>query len=59
MLEVDSVDLITPPPADDDPGAATTGITGFQFPEWFITQGLESQRVAHPFERGFWCTAKH
>ena len=29
VLEVDSVELKTPPPANDDPGAATTGITGF------------------------------
>ena len=44
VLEVDSVELKTPPPANDDPGAATTGITGFQFPEWFITQGLEESK---------------
>src|ERR1700722_13623081 len=44
VLEVNSVELKTPPPANDDPGAATTGITGFQFPEWFITQGLEESK---------------
>ena len=44
VLEVNSVELKTPPAANDDPGAATTGITGFQFPEWFITQGLEESK---------------
>lgn len=44
VLGVNSVELRTPPPASDDPGAATTGITGFQFPEWFITQGLEESK---------------
>ena len=29
---------------NDDPGTAMTGITGFQFPEWFITQGLEESK---------------
>jgi Domain of unknown function (DUF1998) len=41
VLDVNSVELRTPPPASDDPTAAPTGIVGFQFPEWFITQGLE------------------
>jgi len=44
VLEVNSLELKTPPPANDDPGAAVTGITGFQFPEWFITQGLEESK---------------
>jgi hypothetical protein len=44
VLEIDTVELRTPPPSDDTPGAATTGITGFQFPEWFITQGLEESK---------------
>ena len=39
VLAVKSVELRTPPPANDDPTAAATGIVGFQFPEWFITQG--------------------
>lgn len=43
LLGVPTVDLKTPPPADDDPSSATTGITAFQFPEWFITQDLERQ----------------
>ena len=44
VLDVNSVELRTPPPANDDLGAAATGITGFQFPEWFITQGLEDSK---------------
>jgi hypothetical protein len=36
VLEVPAISLKTPPPADDDPTAPTTGITAFQFPEWFI-----------------------
>jgi hypothetical protein len=44
VLEIDNVELRTPPPADDSPGAASMGITGFQFPEWFITQGLEESK---------------
>jgi Domain of unknown function (DUF1998) len=43
VLGVPSVDLRTPPPADDDPTAPARGVTAFQFPEWFITQDLEEQ----------------
>jgi hypothetical protein len=43
VLDVPTVDLRTPPPADDDPTAPARGITAFQFPEWFITQDLEEQ----------------
>src|SRR6185369_8778435 len=32
------------PPADDDPTAASTHIVGFQFPQWFITQGVEDPK---------------
>lgn len=39
VLGVPSVDLKTPPPADDDPTAPPRGIVAFQFPEWFIVQG--------------------
>ena len=41
VLGILSVDLRTPPPADNDPAAPMTGIPVFQFPEWFITQDLE------------------
>ena len=43
VLGVPSVDLKTPPPADDDPTAPPRGIVAFQFPEWFIVQGAEEQ----------------
>ncbi len=43
VLDVPTIDLRTPPPTDDDPTAPSTGITGFQFPEWFVTQDLEGQ----------------
>ena len=28
--------------ADDDPTAPRTGVTGWQFPEWFVTQDVEA-----------------
>lgn len=34
--------LYAPPPDNDDPTAPQTGITAWQFPEWFITQDVES-----------------
>src|ERR1035441_3739541 len=43
VLGVPSVDLKTPPSADDDPTAPQRGIVAFQFPEWFIVQGAEEQ----------------
>src|SRR3954469_4776189 len=44
VLGIATVELRTPPPSDETPGAPTTYITGFQFPEWFITQGLEESK---------------
>lgn len=35
--------LYTPPPDNDDPTAPQTGITAWQFPEWFITQDVDSE----------------
>jgi hypothetical protein len=46
ILGVPSVDLRTPPPADDDPTAPARGIVAYQFPEWFITQDLEGHAEA-------------
>ena len=43
LLDVPTVDLRTPPPADGDPTALSTGITGFEFPEWFVTQHQDGQ----------------
>lgn len=34
--------LYNPPPDNDDPTAPQTGITAWQFPEWFITQDVDS-----------------
>jgi hypothetical protein len=40
LLDVTNLSLHAPPPDNDDPTSAqTTGITCFQFPERFITQG--------------------
>jgi len=53
VLEVDSVELKTPPPANDDPGAAMTGITGFHFRNGSSLKVWKSQRVAHPSNAAF------
>lgn len=40
LLQVDNLALYAPPPDVDDPvSPQKTGITCWQFPEWFITQG--------------------
>jgi hypothetical protein len=41
ILHVPTVQLFAPPPDHDDPTVPATGITAFQFPEWFITQDVE------------------
>ncbi len=41
ILGVPSIQLFSPPPDQEDPTAPQTGITAFQFPEWFITQDVE------------------
>jgi hypothetical protein len=41
-LDLPELKLFTPPPASDDPGAPRTGITAWQFPEWFVTQDVLS-----------------
>jgi hypothetical protein len=33
--------LFSPPPDSDDPTVPQTGITAWQFPEWFITQDID------------------
>jgi hypothetical protein len=40
LLEVPSIQLRTPPPERDDPTAPQTGISAWQFPQWFITQDV-------------------
>ena len=48
VLGVQSVELKSPPPANDgDPTLSQTGIAGFQFPEWFITQDLEDSQQSN------------
>jgi hypothetical protein len=42
VLQVPAIRLYAPPPAMDDPTLPSTGIDCFQFPEWFITQDVES-----------------
>ncbi len=37
-----TLQLFSPPPDPDDPTAPKTGITAWQFPEWFITQDVDS-----------------
>jgi hypothetical protein len=39
LLHMPSVDFFAPPADKDDPNAQITGITAWQFPEWFIAQG--------------------
>ncbi len=38
LLECPTVQLFAPPAESDDPRAVPTGITAWQFPEWFIAQ---------------------
>ena len=40
LLDLPTLKLFTPPPDQDDPTAPPTGITAWQFPEWFITQDI-------------------
>ena len=38
LLRVDSMEFFAPPADRDDPTAPITGITAWEFPEWFIAQ---------------------
>jgi hypothetical protein len=40
LLDVPAIQLRTPPADNEDPTAPPTGITVWQFPEWFITQDV-------------------
>lgn len=42
LLDLPALRLVTPPPDNDDPTAPATGITCWQFPEWFITQQVDT-----------------
>ncbi len=39
-LGVESLRMFAPPRDSSDPFAATTGVVGWQFPEWFVTQDV-------------------
>lgn len=39
-LNIPNLQLKTPPPDQEDPHGPPTGITAWQFPEWFITQDV-------------------
>jgi hypothetical protein len=41
LLSLPTLKLFSPPPDSEDPTAPRTGITAWQFPEWFITQDVE------------------
>jgi hypothetical protein len=42
LLDLVELELYSPPPDQDDDLAPPTGITAWQFPEWFITQDIEN-----------------
>jgi hypothetical protein len=42
LLQLTALKLLSPPPDQDDWTAPPTGITAWQFPEWFITQDVEA-----------------
>jgi len=42
LLDVPAIQLRTPPPDTEDPTAPPTGVTVWQFPEWFITQDVRT-----------------
>jgi len=42
LLAVPTIQLRTPPPDQEDPTAVPTGITAWQFPEWFISQDVST-----------------
>ena len=48
LLKCPTVQLFAPPAESDDPRAVPTGITAWQFPEWFIAQ---REVVRGPFRR--------
>lgn len=41
LLDLPDLRLFSPPSDIQDPGSPQTGITAWQFPEWFITQDVE------------------
>src|SRR4051812_14154259 len=45
---LERLQLFAPPPDNNDPTAVKTGITAWQFPEWFITQDVEDTERGGP-----------
>jgi hypothetical protein len=43
LLGLPSVTLRLPPPDGEDPNAPPTGLNAWQFPEWFITQDVDTE----------------
>jgi hypothetical protein len=41
LLDLQALKLFSPPPDTEDPTGPRTGITAWQFPEWFITQSVQ------------------
>jgi hypothetical protein len=41
LLNLPTLKLFSPPPDNEDPTAPRTGITAWQFPEWFVTQDVQ------------------
>ena len=44
-LQVDSLRLFAPPRETSDPLAPSSGIVGWQFPEWFVTQTVSTRNA--------------
>lgn len=40
LLNLPALKLFSPPPDNEDPTSPRTGLTAWQFPEWFITQDV-------------------
>ena len=51
LLDAPSLKLYLPPRDSEDPAAPRTGVTVWQFPEWFITQDVEEDRKQGRFMR--------
>ncbi|HEX5270195.1 MAG TPA: DUF1998 domain-containing protein, partial [Gemmataceae bacterium] len=48
LLNLPSLKMYSPPPDNEDPSAPRTGITAWQFPEWFITQDVAADGRGRP-----------
>lgn len=48
VLELPGVQLLAPPLSDNSMDAAASGVRVYQFPEWFVTQNVESRSSDDP-----------